>query len=88
MGSVNTNDSSADDNWEMDNDDLLEDGNEDQQLRRAEIRHEKLLDILGTVHDFSSEKRSSKRELLLRQWFRGLTQYATAPEQLKQGGTI
>ena len=83
MGSVNTNDSSADDNWEMDNDDLLEDGNEDQQLRRAEIRHEKLLDILGTVHDFSSEKRSSKRELLLRQWFRGLTQYATAPEPVE-----
>jgi hypothetical protein len=42
-------------------------------------RNSKLAALLFTVTDFGQEKRSSKREQLLKSWFKALTQYATDP---------
>mmetsp|Transcript_23257 Transcript_23257/g.64505 ORF Transcript_23257/g.64505 Transcript_23257/m.64505 type:complete len:495 (-) Transcript_23257:134-1618(-) len=52
--------------------------NTDQQS--VEANQQKLSDILGsTVPEFASEKRSSKREAMLKAWFKALTHYATLP---------
>ena len=51
---------------------------EDDALQAAEATQQRLADILGsTVPDFPSEKRSSKREAILKTWFKSLTHYAT-----------
>jgi len=51
---------------------------EDDALQAAEATQQKLAEILGsTVPDFASEKRSSKREAMLKTWFKSLTHYAT-----------
>ena len=87
LASVNTNDDdddSLDGNWDIHNDDLV-DETDDSSRAAAQVlvRHEKLMEVLGTLHDFMGEKRSSKREGLLRQWFRALTQYATSAEPVE-----
>jgi len=69
--------SGNDDGWNIDNGDEYNEGPDDNALKNAEMRQQRLNDILKSVDDFCSEKRSSKRESLLRQWFRGFTQYAT-----------
>ena len=76
-----------DESWDIhDNDD--EDGayhkkgatNMSNELEAIEIRQQKLDDILSsTVPEFASEKRSSKREAMLKMWFKALTNYATVP---------
>jgi len=51
---------------------------EDDALQAAEATQQKLAEILGsTVPEFASEKRSSKREAMLKMWFKSLTHYAT-----------
>jgi hypothetical protein len=65
-----------DDGWELGDDDVDNTPNEND-LRAAEARYQKLSDSLATIDDFMGEKRSSKREGLLRQWFQALTQYAS-----------
>ena len=51
---------------------------EDDALQAAEATQKKMAEILGsTVPDFASEKRSSKREAMLKMWFKSLTHYAT-----------
>eukprot|EP00934_Nitzschia_sp_Nitz4_P008998 Nitzschia sp. Nitz4//scaffold49_size126201//76414//77685//NITZ4_003648-RA/size126201-processed-gene-0.145-mRNA-1//1//CDS//3329553167//8988//frame0 len=48
----------------------------------SEQRHQKLMDVLSTVEEFGSEKRTAKREQMLKGWFRALSQYATSPEPI------
>jgi hypothetical protein len=76
---INADDASFDAGWDMQDDDaLVEDAHpDDNAVRAAEMRHQKLLDVLSTIPDYQGEKRTAKREGLLRLWFRGLTQYAT-----------
>jgi len=51
---------------------------EDDALQAAEATQQKLAEILGSsVPDFASEKRSSKREAMLKMWFKSLTHHAT-----------
>lgn len=51
---------------------------EDDALQAAEATQQKLAEILGsTVPEFAGEKRSSKREAMLKMWFKSLTHYAT-----------
>lgn len=51
---------------------------EDDALQAAEVTQQKLAEILGsTVPEFASEKRSSKREAMLKAWFKAMTHYAT-----------
>lgn len=46
----------------------------------AEMRQQKLVEILSsTVAEFASEKRSSRREAMLKMWFKALVHYATLP---------
>jgi hypothetical protein len=48
----------------------------DNAVAAAEQRHTKLVDTLSTVDDYATEKRSAKREALLKGWFKALTQFA------------
>jgi hypothetical protein len=51
---------------------------EDDAIQAAEATQQKLAEILGsTVPEFAAEKRSFKREAMLKMWFKSLTQYAT-----------
>ena len=53
---------------------------EENALQAAEATQQKLAEILGsTVPEFASEKRGSKREAMLKTWFKSLTHYATMP---------
>ncbi|KAL3919736.1 MAG: hypothetical protein SGILL_003604 [Bacillariaceae sp.] len=71
--------------WDMDDDDdhrnfRANDHADNDAAERAERRRQqKLQTILSTSVDFAQEKRSSKREVLLKQWFKALTQYCTSP---------
>jgi len=44
-----------------------------------EAREQKVAELLAIVTDFASEKRSTKREAMLKTWFKALTLYATVP---------
>lgn len=74
-----------DDGWDIhdDNDEAYHKNsivNDNDALEAAEIRQQKLNEILSsTVEEFASEKRSSKREAMLKMWFKALTNYATIP---------
>ena len=53
---------------------------EENALQAAEATQQKLADLLGsTVPEFASEKRGTKREAMLKSWFKSLTHYATIP---------
>jgi len=56
------------------------------QQRAASNRQAKLMEVLGTIEDLQSEKRSSKREMGLRRLFRALTQYACGVEGMERVG--
>ena len=67
-----------DPSWNIDDDYVeADEGPSDQALQAAEQRHQKLVDALASIDDFATEKRSAKREQLLKLWFRALTQYAS-----------
>ena len=69
---------SEDGGFSIDDDlDFDEGQHEDNAVRAAEIRQQKLADALVTTDEYLSEKRSAKRESILRSWFRALSQYAT-----------
>ena len=77
-----TLDSIQDDvSWDIhdgDDDAYHKNSTEDDALQSAEIRQQKLSEILSnTVPEFAQEKRSSKREAMLKTWFKALTNYAT-----------
>ncbi|KAG7339650.1 interferon-related developmental regulator domain containing protein [Nitzschia inconspicua] len=68
--------------WDMDDDDdphLHSRANDssDAALAAERKRQQKVQSILSSSLDFPQEKRSSKREVLLKQWFKALTQYTT-----------
>jgi hypothetical protein len=74
--------------WDMNDDD--DDDNQYRQLNKdvtaaasAEVsqqtRQQRLQDALCTCTDYPSEKRSTKRQLMLQRWFQAFTQYATMP---------
>lgn len=52
-------------------------------LAAAASRHARLMDAILCVADLSSEKRTVKRESLLKKLFRALTQFATGPVGLE-----
>mmetsp|Transcript_3141 Transcript_3141/g.6782 ORF Transcript_3141/g.6782 Transcript_3141/m.6782 type:complete len:496 (-) Transcript_3141:3158-4645(-) len=53
---------------------------DDDYQQSIEATQLKLAEVLGsTVPEFQSEKRSSKREAMLKTWFKALTLYATLP---------
>lgn len=53
---------------------------EENAQQAAEATQQKLAEILAsTVPEFASEKRGSKREAMLKTWFKSLTHYATMP---------
>ncbi|VEU43225.1 unnamed protein product [Pseudo-nitzschia multistriata] len=55
-------------------------GGDGDHRQSLEANEQRLADLLGsTVPEFASEKRSSKREAVLKAWFRALTLYATLP---------
>lgn len=49
----------------------------DNVTTAASKRHQKLLDILNILTDYTSEKRTVKREGIMRKLFRSITHYAT-----------
>ena len=71
--------------WDMDDDNdhrnyrANDHADNDAAVAAERRRQQKLQTILSTSVDFPQEKRSSKREILLKQWFKALTQYATSP---------
>ncbi|KAL3902665.1 MAG: hypothetical protein SGILL_010744 [Bacillariaceae sp.] len=71
--------------WDMDDDNdhrnyrANDHADNDAAVAAERRRQQKLQTILSTSVDFPQEKRSSKREALLKQWFKALTQYATSP---------
>lgn len=71
--------------WDMDDDNdhrnyrANDHADNDAAAAAERRRQQKLQTILSTSVDFPQEKRSSKREVLLKQWFKALTQYATSP---------
>lgn len=88
LGSVTSNntggnDSSLnDDAWEMDDDEFFVEGGGETPAK-SQLRQEKFLECLETLHDFPSEKRSTRREAMLKMWFKGLTQYATESQMVE-----
>ncbi len=53
---------------------------EENALQALEATQQKLAEILAsTVPEFAGEKRGSKREAMLKTWFKSLTHYATLP---------
>eukprot|EP00980_Cylindrotheca_fusiformis_P011845 scaffold2816_cov121-Cylindrotheca_fusiformis.AAC.61 len=65
---------SKDEGWSID-DDAFEEFDGDS-ARVAEAWEQKLQDSLAMADEFSTEKRTARREATLRQWFKALTQYA------------
>mmetsp|Transcript_27507 Transcript_27507/g.48777 ORF Transcript_27507/g.48777 Transcript_27507/m.48777 type:complete len:497 (-) Transcript_27507:1489-2979(-) len=87
MGSLNNTLASMEDDLEWD---IGEDNEDYHAAHRDHVdkdaaaaaerrRSQKLSSVLATALDFPQEKRSAKREQLLKQWFKALTQYATDP---------
>ena len=72
-------DQEGDNDWDVD--DLLSSGGSSRgsvvTQKAAAERHSKLVEVLSTVSDVPGEKRSVRREGMLRRVFRALTQYAT-----------
>jgi Interferon-related developmental regulator (IFRD) len=68
-----------DPDWNIDDDDYIQNGPSDQQVEAAEQRHAKLIESFSQLDEFTQEKRASKREALLKVWFKALTQYASVP---------
>lgn len=69
-----------DDSWGIEDDIKNGDIPSDSAVHAAEQRHQKLLDALSTFDDYPTEKRTAKREQLLKGWFRAFTMYATSGE--------
>jgi Interferon-related developmental regulator (IFRD) len=68
--------------WDMDDDDdphvhQRANDSSDAAMIAERKRQQKVQTILGTALDFPQEKRSAKREMMLKQWFKALTQYTT-----------
>ncbi|CAJ1887790.1 unnamed protein product [Cylindrotheca closterium] len=63
------------DSWAGDNDDF--DQADDGVTRTSEERERKLQDAFAMVEDYCSEKRSTRRESILRKWYTALTQYTS-----------
>lgn len=61
--------------WSIDDDDV-EDSDENV-MRAADVMEQKLQDAFATADEFSTEKRTSRREATLRLWFKALTQYTS-----------
>ena len=83
--SASTNFSAFDDGFDSENgeddDELLAFGRaaEDQAEEAAASRQARLQEVLASMDEFASEKRSAKREALLKRLFKVLSQYATGP---------
>jgi len=77
-------DSDNEDN-DMDMDDLLAHGvrESDQAEAAAAGRDVRLQEIMTSMDEFASEKRTAKREARLKKLFKGLAQYATGPNALE-----
>lgn len=69
-----------DPDWDIDDDWDGKTNNDNESLQAAaESRQTQLVDALVAVEDLTSEKRTAKREQLLKGCFKALTQYATSP---------
>jgi len=66
---------SSEDSWGGDNNDF--DEADDGAMRSSEERERKLQDAFVMADEFCSEKRSTRRESSLRQWYTALTHYTS-----------
>lgn len=68
-----------DPSWGINDDETGENAHSmENALQAAEERQVKFVDAVATTLDFTQEKRSVKREQLLKLWFKAITQYANS----------